>query len=393
MSPSSDLAEPSSPGAGDLLEVVLHRVSLPLREPFVAAHGTEFERTVVLVEAVGADGSAGWGECSALSRPTYSAEHTDSAWADLRDRLVPAVLAGSGVRARLGGSAAGPAGAPMAWTALSTALTDLRLRRRGRSLATAIGGRRAEVALTAVIGQRRDVDDLLAVVDRRVGEGYGSVKLKIAPGADVELLRAVRRHAPGLGLAADANGSYRLDDEDHRDRLRAIDGLGLDYLEQPLPAGAVDDLARLAGELATPVALDEAVGGPADAERLARTGAAFVLNLKPARVGGLDESLRCLAVAVDAGWPAFIGGMLETGVGRALALAAASWEACTLPTDLGPSSRYFDDDVTEPIELLAGSGGPDAGARLAVPRGPGLGVTPRPGRLAEVTVDRAVLRP
>jgi O-succinylbenzoate synthase len=77
--------------------------------------------------------------------------------------------------------------------------------------------------------------------------------------------------------------------------------------------------------------------------------------------------------------------MLETGVGRAAALAVAATPACSWPTDLGPSARYVVDDVTEALEL-AGPG------RLAVPAGPGLGRTPRADRLAAVTVDRATIR-
>jgi L-alanine-DL-glutamate epimerase-like enolase superfamily enzyme len=50
--------------------VVLHRVTVPLLEPFVAAHGTETDRAVTLVEVVGAYGRSGWGECDALARPT-----------------------------------------------------------------------------------------------------------------------------------------------------------------------------------------------------------------------------------------------------------------------------------------------------------------------------------
>ena len=75
-----------------LAALVLHRVRLPLLEPFVAAHGVELERAVTYVEAVGDDGTSGWGECVALSEPTYSAEDADGAWLTLRDRLGPAVL-------------------------------------------------------------------------------------------------------------------------------------------------------------------------------------------------------------------------------------------------------------------------------------------------------------
>src|SRR4051794_13917144 len=71
---------------------VLHRVRLPLREPFVAAHGTERDREVVLVEAVGTDGVHGWGECVALSSPTYTNESTAGAWTRLRDVMIPTAL-------------------------------------------------------------------------------------------------------------------------------------------------------------------------------------------------------------------------------------------------------------------------------------------------------------
>jgi O-succinylbenzoate synthase len=360
----------------DIAEVRLHHVRLPLREPFKAAHGTEVDREVVLVEAVAADGRAGWGECSALSRPTYTPEHTAGAWAALRADLVPAALAGRPVARE---------GAPMAWCGLSTAVADLRLRRQGRSLAAALGAVRTEVEATAVVGQRPSIDDLIVAVAERAAEGYASVKVKISPGADVGPLAALRAAFPGLGLAADANGSYRWADRAHRRALAELDGLGLAYLEQPLPAGADADLIAAAGALTTPLALDESVGGAGDVRRLAAAGGRFALNAKPARVGGLDAVAACLAAADASGWPAFVGGMLETGVGRAAALAVAAIPTCTWPTDLGPSARYVLDDVTEPVEL-AGPG------RLPVPTGPGVGRTPRPDRLAAVTVERVVIR-
>ena len=84
-------------------------------------------------------------------------------------------------------------------------------------------------------------------------------------------------------------------------------------------------------------------------------------------------------VATDAGWGVFVGGMLETGVGRAAALAVAALPSVTLPTDLGPSSHYFSHDLTESLEC-------DGEGRLLVPNGPGIGVTPDEGRLADATV-------
>ena len=78
--------------------------------------------------------------------------------------------------------------------------------------------------------------------------------------------------------------------------------------------------------------------------------------------------------------------MLETGVGRAGALAVAALPGCTLPTDLGPSARYFATDLTASFVL-----GP--GGTLSVPLGDGIGVVPDPARLDEATEECAVFEP
>ena len=65
-----------------------------------------------------------------------------------------------------------------------------------------------------------------------------------------------------------------------------------------------------------------------------------------------------MKTAADRGIPVFVGGMLESGVGRAAALAVAALPGCTGASDLGPSTRYFDPDLTEPFELTADGASP-----------------------------------
>jgi O-succinylbenzoate synthase len=355
-----------------VVAVELVRVRLPLRTPLRAAHGTEAERDVVLVRVVDRVGIEGWGECSALARPTYTAEHTAGAWAVLVDELVPALLAGE--RSPV-------VGHPMAKASLATALADLSARAAGRPLASRLGGTRPSVPTTAVVGLDDDLDTLLARVGEAVEAGASMVKVKIRPGLDVEALRAVRGAFAELPLAADANGAYGSAEEVP---VAALDALGLAYLEQPLPADDLVGAARLAARMGTPLALDESVGSAGRLEAALALGALRVLNVKPARVGGPAEAVSLGRRAVEHGVEAFVGGMLETGVGRAAALAVASVPVFALPTDLGPSSRYFAEDLTTPIELVEG--------RLPVPTGPGLGVRPVPELLARRVVDRLLLR-
>lgn len=363
---------------GRPVRIALHHVSLPLRAPFVSTHGTEDVRQVVLVHVVLDDGSEGWGECSALTHPTYSAEYTAGAWAALRDELVPRFFAGRPW---------GIVGHPMASAALLTAEADADLRRVGRRLADQLarihkGQARLTVCSRAVVGSSTTTDAVVAEVDRCTAQGHRAVKLKISPRrSDLDALAAVRKTWPDLDLAADANGSLPVGDSA---LFARIDGLGLSYLEQPLRADDLWGTAGLAARLDTPIALDESITSDEAARSAIRFGAAAVLNVKPARVGGPVEAARIVQTAVDLGVSAFVGGMLETGIGRAAALAVAALPGCTLPTDLGPSDRYFDADLTEPF-LLASDG------TLSLPGGPGIGVRPDPARLSAVTVDAVVL--
>ena len=360
---------PAGPDEVDRVE--LWRVRIPLRRAHRAAHGTESVREVLLVAVHGTDGLVGWGECDALSSPTYTAEWTDGAWLVLRDVLVPAWR---------GGRAGDVRGHPMASAALGGAVLDLALRRSGTALADALGAHRGIVACGRVVSGV-DEDDVVAAASDAVEDGAALVKVKIRPGHDHALLAAVRATFPACALAADANGSYRSDDVD---ALVALDHLGLRYLEQPFGADDLVGHARLAGRVGTPIALDESATSPGALETALALGACGAVNIKPARVGGAHEARSMAELAVGAGVPAFVGGMLELGVGRAAALAVAALDLFALPTDLGPSAAYVVDDITEAVVT-------DGAGRLRVPDGPGIGVAPRPDRLAACGVDHLAI--
>lgn len=353
------------------VEVTLHRVRLPLVRAHRAAHGSEALREVVLVEVALDDGQVGWGECSTLARPTYSAEYTSTAWAVLREVLAPAVLAGEAPRV---------VGHRMAVAALASALADAVLRDVGRPLAQELAAHhgtspRAAVPAGAVIG-RGTVDEVLEEVAAELGAGAALVKLKVSPDPpDLAAAEAVRSTWPDVALAVDWNGTA------DPTGLRRLDGLGLAYVEQPAPADELVTSAAMAASIGAPVALDESVASRGELDAAVALGAARIVNVKPARCGGPAPAAELVAHARNAGLEVFVGGMVETGVGRAAALAVAALPGCTLPTDLGPSRRYLSPDLTQ--DLVA-----DGHGRMVTPTGPGIGVVPDPERLAAATVDR-----
>lgn len=345
-------------GLHDLASVELVRVSLPLRNPHVAAHGTETVRDVVLVAWTRPDGVTGWGECPTLSTFGYGEEITATAWAFLRDALGPALATGALPVVE---------GAPMAMGAVLDARLDARLVAEGRRLVDHLGATGSPRSVSMVVG-----------LDSPLPDGDGPVKVKVTPGT-VDRLRMIREGHPDRAIAIDANGSFTASDE-----VPAWLGeLGLAYVEQPLPPGDLEGHARLRDRLGVRVCLDESVCSARDLSRVLDAGALDVLNVKPARVGGQEVAARLVRDAASEGLSVLVGGMLETAVGRAGALAVAGLPGVDLPTDLGPSSRYFTADVADPIEL-DGSGG------LPVPPGAGCGVVPEPGRLAEIATDRVV---
>lgn len=308
----------------------LHLVELgiPLRHRFSNSMAAISERRVVLV-GVTEDGSTGWGE--AAPYPAYTLETVGDVWEALTAR-----------GARLLGNAR--AGLPAtAAAALEQALADLAARRDGVPLWSYLGGSGGPSMACSAIGLEESPDLLVVRVERMSKAGAQQVKIKIEPGRDVDHVRAVRERFPGLTVAADANGSYRLDNPSPAE----LDELGLAYLEQPLPGRDLEGHARLRRQLATPICLDEPATSAAAVERIIEHEAADLVSLKPGILGPA-ATLRSIEMLSSAGIGAKIGGLVETSVGRAHALALAS----------RPSVSYT--DLVPPLWLLAADPSPHA---------------------------------
>lgn len=353
----------------------LHRFALPLRSPFRTSYGVETARHGTLVHLTGPDGE-GWGECVAEVEPHYSPEYADGAYEVMKRFLLPRLDPRDVDATRVAERFAAVQGNHMAKAAVEAAVWDAQCRMDGLALAERLGTSRARVPAGVAVGIQPSVGALVDAVHAYVDQGYGRVKLKIEPGNDVAQVRAVREaFGDGLMIQVDANGAYSLADSGS---LRELDAFGLALIEQPLPRDDLFGHARLAEIIRTPICLDESITSVREAAEAITLGACSVINVKPARVGGLAEALRIHDLCLVRGIDLWCGGMLETGVGRALNVALAALPGFTLPGDLSASDRYFERDLTEPFVLADG--------HLAVPRGPGIGVTPLADVLNEFVV-------
>ncbi|GAA0469437.1 o-succinylbenzoate synthase [Paractinoplanes deccanensis] len=363
--------------------VQLRRVRLPLVHEFQTSSHAKRELEHILVTLVDADGAEGWGEIASPSGPFYSAETVDTCWSVARDHLAPLALkAGfdqpSGLFATLAkvrGNQFARAGFDMAAWSLATAVS-------GTPLAEALGGTRTQVEAGVSLGIEATIDDLLAQVDKRVAEGYRRVKLKIAPGWDVEPVRAVRSAFPSVPLHVDANGVYTPAD---LDVMKELDGFGLLMIEQPYAPRALVATAELQERLSTPVCLDESIEELDDLRTALRLGSGRILNIKVSRMGGLTAAVRAHDLARDHGVPVWCGGMHEFGIGRAANVALSALPGFTLPSDVSGSDKYYARDITtRPIVSTAGL--------VGVPTTAGLGYEPDREFIAARTNDFLELR-
>jgi o-succinylbenzoate synthase len=355
--------------------VELRLLSLRLELDHNSASGATRARPIVLVRVVGAEGE-GWGECVALGAPTYSSEYASGAFDVLADHLAPRLLASSPVASGdVADALVTVRGHPMAKGALEAAVLDAELRSAGCSLADHLAVETESVPAGAVVGMAPSTGALVDRVQARVAEGYGRVKVKIAPGADVVPLAALRRAFPDLVLQADANGAYRLED---LDALRPLDDLGLACLEQPLPPEDVVGHAAVAEALRTPVCLDESLTSPAALRAAVALGACEVACIKQGPLGGPLAALAALEFCAASGLAAWCGGMLETGFGRTLNATLAAHRACTMVGDVGGGARFAEPDPFGVPLLRAG--------RVRLHRDPGLAPSPDDEALRAVTV-------
>lgn len=353
----------------------VHRVSIPLRSTHATGRGTTDRRDAVLV-GLRADGHTGWGETSPL--PGWSVDGLDET-----DGLVDGVdpLGGSSAWEATAARRAAMLDRPSARAAVAGAALDLDARRAGRPLwrhlarwhpaldpATAVD----TLAVNALVSAPTP-DGVEAEVGAAVAAGFGTVKLKVGvatPAVDVQRVTAARRVAPHAVLRLDANGAW-----DHAtavDVLHRLDPLGIALCEEPV--AGIDEIARVAAVVGTPVAVDESLRRPDDLATLLGHAATIAgVIVKPQALGGPDLAVDLITGARAAGFDVVVTSMIDTAVGLAHAAHVAA--ACGLTTAHGlATASMLTVDVAPGLRVVDG--------HIPMPDAPGLGiglVSPPPG--------------
>ena len=361
----------------------VYEVALPLRSPFTISGGSLAVRRSLIVELEDDAGACGYGESAPFELPFYSDETLSSAFACLRDVLIPRVLGrrienSTAMWALLGD---GVQGNRMARAGLDTAWWDLAARQRQVSLADLVTERLTTLGVPEVEARRSDAFEcgvaigipehlsrasLEEEVRDAVRGGYRRVKLKVRPGWDREPVQAaqdvLQAESAVLPLWVDANGAYALRRD--REALAALDDMGLLFIEQPFAETALEDTVCYERTARTPVCLDESLVSDEVARQVLDIGGPMIWNLKVQRMGGLEEACRVYATGAAAGAKLWVGTMPETGLGAQSAMALAVQGACVYPSDVEPSDRWYEPG-TDLLELTM-----DHAGSMTVPTGP-----------------------
>lgn len=364
--------------------LTIREIRMPLVHFFETSFGRTIERRILLV-TVHAEGVDGWGECTAGEHPFYNEESIDTAWYVIRNYLGPMVLGrevngGQDVPALLSRVRVHN----MAKAAVENAVWDAEARAKRVPLWSLIGGTQKEIACGVSIGIQDSPEQLLEKIATEVEAGYQRIKVKVKPGWDLEILRAIRERFPEITLSCDANSAYRLADFD---RLKEFDEFKLLMIEQPLWNDDIYFHGQLQKKLETAICLDEAILSARDAETSVELGACKIINIKLGRVSGFTEAVKTEQVCRNGGIPVWCGGMLESGIGRAHNIAMSTLPGFTLPGDVSASMRYWKEDIIEPAVKVSSKG------TITISDEPGTGYEIKEDLIERLTVRKEVLRP
>lgn len=344
--------------------------SLRMRDPWPSAEGPIAVRSGWLIALEDEAGRVGLGD--AAPWPGFGLESHASSGSALR--LALERLSGLPREAYAGVLADLPrlapvAAAPAARNAIDAAIHDLIAQQAGLPLARYLGGRDALTEVPANVAIPRVTPRRAAELGAQaVASGARTLKLKVggAPVAeDSARLGALRGSVgPSVKIRLDANQAWSPDEAIAA--IRVFEPFQIEYVEQPVPAEALEGMARVRKGCGVPVAADEAVRGYRSAEAILDRGAADILILKPMVLGGLRVARAVLNLAQDRGVPVVVTSLLESAVGRTAALHFAA-SLCATPHAHGVATGgVLAEDLAKAPPLTRGS--------VRIPDGPGLGV-------------------
>ncbi|WP_246367035.1 o-succinylbenzoate synthase [Paraliobacillus salinarum] len=365
----------------DINQVILHHLQMNYKYPFVTSHGKVEKKDFYIIEVIDEHGTSGYGETESFATPWYTEETMETNRIILENHLIPLVLEAKITHpSELSKIFRTIRRNQMAKAAIEGAVWDLYAKRTNQPLYKLIGGKEPTVDVGVSIGLKPTDQELLETIEEKLAQGYQRVKLKVKKGKEIRLLDKVRTSFPSLSLMIDANGAYSWED---KDRLLALDQFNLLMIEQPFAQDDFVEHAKLQNLLQTPICLDESIHTYSDLKTAIALHSCKIVNIKPSRVGGIQNTKEMHDLAEQHQLPLWCGGMLEAGVGRAHSLAIATLPQFTLPADTAGSAYYWEKDIIQP-EIKTDNG------KIHLSENPGIGYAIDKEALAYYRIEKQI---
>jgi L-Ala-D/L-Glu epimerase len=359
-------------------------VAVPLVGEYKNAYLTKSVQKSAVVRITASGGVTGLGNIDPT--PGYSKEQTADHLEVLRTKLAP-VLVGldpTNVHAVLAKIEPAVKGFLDSKAAIEMACVDLAARAAGVPVHTYLGGAvKDRLLFNAWIGILPPEEAARETLDWQK-KGFRSAKIKVGGNieADADRVKAVREAVgPDFHIRIDANAGYDADTSIKLAKLVAP--FKLQLFEQPVPDHDIAGMARVrreANAVGLPVMADESVLDHASLIRIIKADAADIVKVKIMKQGGFINTRRMIATAEAAGIRCVVGHGFGLGVNTMaeIMLAATSANVIDGLECVGPL-KTADDIITRRIDLMRGS--------LALPGGPGLGVTLDDEKVAKYRLD------
>lgn len=314
-----------------------YQAQIPFKNPIVTSYARLEQKNFDILVLTDELGNQGYGELSALSHPDYLSEFLVQERYVLQKYLLNQVLEKQDFNFDW------VQGHFFAKATLDQCLWDLRAKRQKVALSCLFTKQRDKLELGVSLGMFANKEELLKHVYEFYQQGYRRFKFKLSPQYPKQWLLAVREKFSDVVLLADANGSF----SSQQDKLLNYDDIGLSLIEQPFTRTDFLSHAKFQAKMQTPICLDESILTLDDLKVAQALGSCRAVNLKIGRVGGITQALRLNAYCQENNLLTWVGGMYETGVGRAFNWHFSTQTTPGLPGDLTPPQSYLKDDIIQ----------------------------------------------
>jgi L-alanine-DL-glutamate epimerase-like enolase superfamily enzyme len=349
-------------------QVEVYKAPVRLTEPFVTSLGAlDWAPNVVIVIRTD-KGISGFGECSPYM--AINGESIDTCYV-VAEYLAGALIGQDPLKpgkclALMDGIIYGNSSIK---SAFDIALHDIAAQNEDLPLYAFLGGKNGKILTTDYTVSIGEAGKMATDAVRTKERGFRVIKVKLGESKekDVERIRRIREAVGNdIPLRIDANQGW--DPGRAADILTALSVFNIQFCEEPIARHNFMDLPQLKSRSPIPIMADESCCDHHDARRLIRLDACDMFNVKLGKSSGIQNAVRIIRLAEDAGMKLQVGGFLESRLGFTAAAHLALTSDNIIYCDFDTPLMFVDDPVAGGISY-------EEGGKIGVPDTPGLGAT------------------